>query len=295
MNPVLPLLVAIVTLSGCAATENQLYSGFAARQLSDDGALEPYGKLVKTLVRDKDSAVGWVDAACFASPVADKDRSACAIARNQTVAVLAVASSDLCVKHRQSIYGREATLNVTLGSLTNLFAGAAAVARSEAAKTLYAALALFSNSERSLVNETVYKTMIVTAVDQKIVETMETRAQALDQSQTKSIDEFGMHQALRQVIELHNACSFMNGLRLALAEGTRGSNARKVLVLRQNLATVGSEMARACGTATPPTATVGAGTVATPPSTASSVRCEAAKQRFQAVSTALQAAETAVE
>jgi hypothetical protein len=251
MKRIVPFLIAAAALGGCAAVESQLYSGYAARPLSEDGVLEPYAKLVGVIKKSDTNALGWVEAKCFNSPVNESDKPGCTVARNQTIAVLAIASGDLCVRHRQSIYGREASVNVALGTLTNLFAGGAAVARSEAAKSLYAALALFSNSERSLVNETVYKTMIVTAVDQKIVELMDTRGQALDQSQSKSIDEFGMQQALLQVIALHNSCSFMNGLRLALAEGTRGSNAKKLLALRQNLASIGNEMAQACGAPAP--------------------------------------------
>ena len=282
MNLKMPLLaIAITSLAGCASLESSVYSGYAAAPM-DSSALRPYTALVAALQKGPDNPGGWIEPACFASPVVDA--TGCRVARNQAVAVLAIASADLCLKHRQSIYGRDASANVALGTFTNLFAGAAAVAGTEAAKTLYAALALFSNSERSLVNETVYKQMIVTAVDQKIVDTMDAKGLALDEALKKGMDEFGMHQALRQVADLHASCSFMTGLRLALSEGTRASNTKKTLGLRQNLASARTDMGLACMPSTAAAA-----------SAAGTVQCDAAKQRYQAISTSLQAAEVAVE
>jgi hypothetical protein len=262
----------LMLLAGCSAMEDKLYEGYAVRPL-DKESINPYMTLVKAL-QETNAATGaaLIPTACFSVPVAATSKDMCKSARNQAVAVLAIASSSLCLKHRQSIYGREATANITLGTLTSLFAGAAAVASSDSAKTLYAALALFSNSERSLVNETVYKQMIVTAVDQKIVEAMDTKAQTMDQSLSKSIDDYGVHEALRDVITLHTTCSFMTGLRLALSEGTRGSNARKILTLRQNLMRLDSEVKQEC-------------------TTPASLQCTESKQRYSSITASLKVLE----
>ena len=267
----------VVVLAGCTAIEEKIYSGYAAPPL-DKESLAPYAELIDALQNGKPALV---PAACFSVPVGSADKQTCKTARNQAVATLAIASSSLCVKHRQTIYGRDAGVNITLGSLTNLFAGAAAVASSESAKTLYAALALFANSERSLVNETIYKQMIVTSVDQKIAETMDTKGAALRQSMAKDIDEFGMHEALQDVVALHTSCSFMTGLRLALAEGTRGSNARKIMTLRQTLSQLGGDVAFAC--------------LKKSASDPDGFQCTQAKQRYESVTATLKTLETSGE
>jgi hypothetical protein len=48
-------------------------------------------------------------------------------------------------------------------------------------KSIFSALAMFSNSERSLVNEVVYKQILVPAVDSKIQQTRDTKARAIAQ------------------------------------------------------------------------------------------------------------------
>lgn len=279
------LIASIILLSGCAAIEGNVFSGYAAPPL-DRQSMQPAGDLLEAL-RKKDPAtlpngkideVGVVPDLCFAVPVIATDAIACKAARNQAVAILVMSVDTLCVQHRKSIYGRDAGTNIVLGTLTNLFAGGAAVAKSAGAKSIYAALALFSNSERSLVNETVYKTMIVTAVDQKLVETMNTKGEALKHRLKDPVDIYSLPEAVLDVVELHNSCSFMNGLRLALSEGTQGSKAKKILTLRQTLNSIRFPMDEACKTPD-----------------ADSVTCKLTTERFKAVSTSLQTLEAATD
>lgn len=245
MRAVLCVLVSGV-LTGCGTLDKAVSHGYGPRDL-DGKALEPYQALVATLTTASTAGgTALVPKKCFEVPIAAADAPTCKASRNAAVSTLLFASTQVCLDHRRSIYGREAAANITLGTLSNLAAGGAAVATLEARKTLLAALALFFNSERSLVNETVYKQMIVTAVDQKIVESTRSKAEAIDRALGKSIDEYGLSQSLSDVISLHNSCSFMEGLRLALQEGTQAATPRMILTLRQNLASVANEVASAC-------------------------------------------------
>ncbi|MFD0913868.1 hypothetical protein [Methylophilus luteus] len=159
--------------------------------------------------------------------------------RNAVAAGLMVVSDNICNEHVKTIFGNDAAFNLGFGTATNLFAGAATVAASTGAKTLFSALALFSNAERSLVNETVYKTMISTAITAKIRESRKgLRTTIINNLDTKDNDEYVFDRAIQDVIEYHNSCSFINGLELALKEGTQNNSANKRLTLNQTLRSV---------------------------------------------------------
>ena len=225
-------------LAGCSTLDAWLYQGYGPPPLDKDTAA-PYAKLANALTNPADGTP-LIDKSCFGTPT---NANSCRQQRDHAVAALMVGSDELCVHHRRSIYGREASWNIVTGTLTGLFAGGAAIVESERRKTILSALALFTNAERSLVNETVYKTMIVTAVDKKIVETRDSKQTAIATSLKLPIDQYGMHAALRDVVAYHQSCSFMNGLQKALDEGTQGTTAQRIIRLRAAAATVAAEMA----------------------------------------------------
>ena len=237
----LPAVFILLQLCGCASSlQKRLYADYAPEAL-DKSAMGVYTGLIKSL-QDSSNGGFAIPKDCFQPVVPTAQAEQCAAYRNEAVAALVVGSDALCVEHRKTIYGNDASWNIASGTLTSFFAGAASVAQAERAKSILAALALFSNSERSLVNETVYKQILITAVDKKIVEGRETRADAIYQSLKLPMSSYPMHSALRDVFSLHNSCSFMNGLQKALEEGNQGSNAQKIVRLRTNLATIGAEM-----------------------------------------------------
>ena len=172
---------------------------------------------------------GMVDAACFNTPLDTGKETACRQQRNAALATLLVASDDLCQEHLKSIYGNDAYYNILTGSVATFFSGAAAIAGSGSAKSALAAISTFSNAERSLINETIYKNMLVTATTKKIREIRDTKAAALlPGGFKKSVDEYPMLLAVRDVVEYHYSCSFMLGLERALEEGTQpGADGKK--------------------------------------------------------------------
>lgn len=148
--------------------------------------------------------------------------AACQQQRNDMLANLLIASDSMCQAHLKSIFGNDAVFNISAGTVTNLAAGWATVATAVTAKATLAAVAAFSNAERSLVNEVVYKNMLVTAVSKKIREAREQKAQnLLPGSLDRSVNDYTVNMALRDVLSYHYTCSFMYGLEKALEEGSQ--------------------------------------------------------------------------
>lgn len=234
----LALCMASISMSGCTS----LYRGYAVPDLKID-AKSSYMMLVKQLQATPTPDNPYLPAACFQVPVDSGNAVSCQQKRNAAISALILSSEQLCVNHRKTIYGNDATWNITTGTFTNLFAGAATITTGTHAKSLYSALALLSNSERSLVNETVYKSVIVPVVDKKIMQSRDTRARAIYGSFNKTANEFSADQALREVVTFHYSCSFMDGLRLALEEGVQETARQKANRLGAALALINAEVA----------------------------------------------------
>ncbi|NJD66327.1 MAG: hypothetical protein FIB00_14005 [Chloroflexi bacterium] len=224
-------------VGGCAATSG-LYDGYSVTDLKADGE-STYAKLVSALQNNQPPLL---EKRCFQVPISEGDKTTCTQQRNSAVAALVLESEALCVAHRRSMYGKEASFNIIAGTFTNAFAGAAAVTPDAATKSLLSALALFSSSERSLVNETVYKQVMVSAVDKKITQVREARARELYAAFAKPMDSYVANMAIHDVISFHYGCSFMEGLRLALEEGTQETPRQKAARLRSTLQLIGTEM-----------------------------------------------------
>jgi hypothetical protein len=234
---ILAMTTVLLFTGGCALLEKS-YKGYSVTDLKADSE-STYVLLVKAL---QSSDPPLLPKQCFQVSLSDADKITCAQHRNSAVAALVLESEALCVAHRRSMYGKEASFNIIAGTFTNAFAGAAAVTPDVATKSLLSALALFSNSERSLVNETVYKQVMVSAVDKKISQLREAKARELYVSFAKPIDQYGANLAIHDVIMFHYNCSFMEGLRLALEEGTQETPKQKAVRLRGTLQLIGAEM-----------------------------------------------------
>lgn len=236
------VLALVVLLSGCAS--NALYKGYSVADASEATA-EPYMQLRKIIAKKAASKEGGaedglVDTECFGALSDENSINKCTQQRNEAVAALVIGSETQCLQHRRSIYGNDASANIALGTAAGLFAGWASVLTNTHPyrSSILGAMSLFATSERALVNETVYKTMIVSAVDQKIGEARASRALALKTNLGNDATKYTINQALADWVDFHNSCSFMTGLQLALAEGTQGANAQKMLRLRANFDSV---------------------------------------------------------
>lgn len=215
--------------AGCAWVERRgTYDGYAAEPLAGT----KLDNLRKALTEP--STAPLVSPKCFDPTPSIQN---CAIQRNQAISFLMAESSNLCVQHIKSIYGNEAAFNIATGSIAVLASGWATLSSGGPAKAL-SALSTFASAERSLVNETIYKSMLTTAIGTKIEEARATKGKALLLRKKDSYDDYRIEDALYDVIDYHESCSFYYGLQKALKEGTQATPEAKRLQLeaqRQNL------------------------------------------------------------
>lgn len=212
------MLLVCGWLAGCGAIDRRVNEGYAAAplDLSTD-----HSATLRTMIK---AQVQGVDA-CFANSTT-LEATACASKRNQVISMLMTESVYLCTEHLNSIYGREAAFNIATGSIAALSSGFAAVATAGRASTL-SALSAFATAERSLVNETVYKSMLTTAIGTKISQLREQKGGALLKRKAETIESYGLEEAIQEALMFHDSCSFRVGLQVALAEGTQTTSESK--------------------------------------------------------------------
>lgn len=169
----------------------------------------------------------------------------CISQRTAVIGDLITLSNAECEVHKRSIWGNEATFNIITGTLTNAFSGAATVVTGGAGQAILAGLALFSNAERSLGNEAVYKNMIVPAIIQKIDEYRTNKFQILKQNiyiTPKHYSKYPLNVAIQDLSDYHNSCSFMFGLQKAVQEGTKDSRVTRISELTNLLTRLSEQL-----------------------------------------------------
>lgn len=241
------IALVLPILCGCPAwVQKSLYKDYRPAPLVDSSATQtqtglttndPFGTLVASLEN-----AGYLAPSCFVvtasqasaasaapapNPVTSNDKQIvsqldCQTQRNYIVTVLVAKSNDTCEAHKATMFGNEASWNVSLGTLTNAFTGTAAVVGGPVGKSIFSALGLFANAERSLVNEEVYQNLLVPAISEKIDEIRSTKLSVINTNMKTDVNTYSMYQAISDVMEYHNDCSFMLGLQTALKEGTSG-------------------------------------------------------------------------
>lgn len=185
---------------------------------------------LNVVLKTDNSTSSLIDKECF-TPETNAGGK-CKQERNIAISTLMLTSEEICLKHRRNMYGNEAGSNLFLGSFTNLFSGVATVILPATSKSIFSALALFTNAERSLVNESIYKKMLVTAIDDKTVTKRDELALNISTKMKEPIEEYSVAQAMYDVSAFHSKCSFMEGLRFALDEGSGNENARRADALK---------------------------------------------------------------
>ncbi|ROH84452.1 hypothetical protein ED236_11015 [Pseudomethylobacillus aquaticus] len=202
-------IICLLCIALCAcgtlqnSMRNQFYKGYSVGKL--DTNVSDYYKVCKT---------GTPEVDC----------------KTEAVNKAMMQSIHLCTEHVSSIYGNEAAFNISTGTLAALTSGWAAISTGGQASTL-SAISAFTSSGKSLVNETVYKNMITTAIATKISEVRATKGSAL--RQTLTTGQSSLSQLDYDLLDFHQSCSFMTGLELALKEGTETSPVSKLMQLEQ--------------------------------------------------------------
>jgi hypothetical protein len=214
----------LAVLGGCGSFG--LYKGYAAAPIDITGKETAYDRLDKA-IRDRTSAAKE----CFADQYKPGSTTAdCAGLRNQVISYLMAESVALCVVHVSEIYGKEAGFNIATGSIASLTSGFAAISPGSRAATL-SAISSFTSAERALVNESVYKNLLTTAIATKIEQSRATLGKTLINRKKEPYKDYRIEDAIYDVIDYHHACSFYKGMELALAEGTNTNPATKLALL----------------------------------------------------------------
>lgn len=211
-----------LALGGCQTVSDSLsdraqriYSGYAADpiDMTRDSKAGPLLDTLATRVKDIEK--------CYAAQYRPASGNAdfCAGQRNQAIALLMTESTYLCTQHLAQIYGKEAAVNIAAGSIASLSSAVAAISPVSRARA-FSALSSFSSAERALINETIYKNMLTTAIATKIEEMRSAGGKALLARKAARYDDYRIEDALSDVLDYHGTCAFHRGLEQALREGT---------------------------------------------------------------------------
>lgn len=216
---------ALLLLSGCQ--QFGAYKGYSAAPIDVSQKDTTYDRLdnaIKVRTPGIDS--------CFAEKyrTGGVDADLCYGLRNQVISYLMAESISLCTRHVSEIYGNEAGFNIATGSIAAFTSGVASVSVGTGAKTL-SAISSFASAERSLVNESVYRNLLTTAIATKIEQSRATLGKALLGRKSQPYGDYRIEDAIYDVIDYHHACSFYKGMELALSEGTNTNPASKLASL----------------------------------------------------------------
>ena len=242
----LPTMIFLLPMVGCSLLpQDQLYRDYAVQPLNYSDKTSPLNRIMTAVMREKmpDGKTPVVPESCVDdTAVSNTAKAACVRARQIVVGDLVALSDQMCAIHKQTIFGNEAAFNISTGTLTNAFSGAATVVGGAGVKAVLAAVAAFSNAERSLVNETVYKSILVPAVTKKIDESRQAKLGIIKENLKKGISDYSLSSAVFDVLEYHQDCSFMEGLQKALDEGTQDKSALDAAKLSQSITAVKLQM-----------------------------------------------------
>ena len=253
------LILLCMSITGCSWLKKNAYDDYSVGKLDTENDSEMMA-LVRSLkgvnlltnvcypgapatAGASVNAIKVINPASAGASVSATDiASQCAAERDLVLSETLSRSDTACTEHLKTIYGNDAAYNIILGSLTSLFTGAAAVTNGISAKSWLSTFGFFTNSERSLINDVVYKTVLVPAIHSKIIENRTFKRSSFRSLYGKPISEYPISLALSDALDYHYSCSFMEGMRLALKEGT---NETKALVLGDQQRRAESDMAQA--------------------------------------------------
>lgn len=132
--------------------------------------------------------------------------------RNSFISNSVTLSDNICERHKSAIIANANILNVSLGTLTNIFSGAATVVAPAITKSALSAAAGLSNATRSTVNEEIYVRSLVTTIVRAIDQERSDYLSLIISSMGKSIQEYPVSKAIIDTESYHGRCSFYAGV-----------------------------------------------------------------------------------
>lgn len=152
--------------------------------------------------------------------------------RNALIARMMVVSDDICLTHKAQIQSTSNSMNMSFGSLTSLFSGAASVVTPGNLSQALSAGATAANSTRSLINSEVYQQTLSITILNAIDALRAPYRTSIKNSLSKSVQEYPIEIAISDVGQYHESCSFIAGLSL-VAKSVQQRQASKATILER--------------------------------------------------------------
>lgn len=134
------------------------------------------------------------------------------VPRNRLQAYLMAASDSKCSIHLSTLLNQATNVNLITGVSALALGAAAPLIKPITTKNAFAAAAALSTGERSLFNEEVFKQMVATTVLKAIISSRESQAAIIASRRDDNTTQYSVDDAIRDVIEYHDRCSFYRGL-----------------------------------------------------------------------------------
>jgi hypothetical protein len=146
----------------------------------------------------------------YARAAADK------AARNRLTSILIKQSDDICTLELGRLTANEAMTNTGLSILGTGLATAASIVTGDLAQSILSGSSALVGASRDHINVHVYRNTVAQAVTQVIASERKTRATEIMGNYAKTIADWSIDDAIRQVNGYHGQCSFYKGLELLL-------------------------------------------------------------------------------
>ena len=149
----------------------------------------------------------------YALAVADTSKT---YFRNRLASTLIKQSDDVCNLELGRMVARSQTIDTSLSVAASGLSGASAIVAGPLAKSILAGLGAFSNTARESVDAGVYHNQVIQAVTQAIENERSNLRQKINAKYILSQTEWNMDDAIRDINEYHEQCSFYRGLELVV-------------------------------------------------------------------------------
>lgn len=133
-------------------------------------------------------------------------------ARNDLQSLIKTQSDNICSAKIAQIKGTGDAIHGGLNSLTTILGGAGAIVTGVTAARVLAGTASITSGVHGNISQAVYQDFVTAAIPKAIKAGRETMWSEIETKRTKEISTYGVYEAIQDVSEYHNLCSFAEGL-----------------------------------------------------------------------------------
>ena len=128
--------------------------------------------------------------------------------RNRLQDYLRRVSDDICLAHKGDIMGYASATNFALSAVTSTLGGVGAIVTGVTATRALSGSAAISNAIREDVDQNIFYNNIAPAILRQIDLQRQKVMQEIEPKRTKDIADYSVDEAIRDIAEYHNQCSF---------------------------------------------------------------------------------------